>query len=143
MIDNILFAVDAFVNVDRTTGISNSDLIASQNSQNFVYFGILTLAMGAIGFMFKLVFDRFDKVDKQFEKVDKQFEKVDKQFEKVDKQFEEARDQRHNLEIKLTEIKQALIYTKAAEQNVPPEQVTAQVEAAARTELGLDQEQNS
>ena len=136
MIDNILFAVDAFVNVDRTTGISNSDLIASQNSQNFVYFGILTLAMGAIGFMFKLVFDRFDKVDKQFEK-------VDKQFEKVDKQFEEARDQRHNLEIKLTEIKQALIYTKAAEQNVPPEQVTAQVEAAARTELGLDQEQNS
>ena len=129
-----------------TSSVTNADLIASQNAQNFVFFSILGLAVVIVGgifaYMFRVMTDGF-KEAKQ-ERIDG-FKEA--KLERIDG-FKEAKQERKSLEggqndlrLRLARIEQLLIYTKATEQGVSPAQVEAEVAAAARRELGLDEEE--
>ena len=111
MIDNLSLLAFAW-RTGTSSGVTNAELIASQDSQNTLYMGLLLALAGVIAWMFKT----------------------------IDKGFKEATNERHRLELRLAKIEQLLIYTKSTEQGVPPEQVEAEVEAAARRQLESETE---
>lgn len=107
MIDSYLLVSNPWAAKVSASGVSNADLIASQTAQNNIYLAILIIIAGVFGVMFKLIVDG----------------------------FKEAREERADLKLELVQIKQLLIYTKAAEQGVSPEQVEQETAEAARREM--------
>ena len=107
-----------------TSSVTNADLIASQNAQNFVFFSILGLAVVIVGgifaYMFRVMTDGFKEAKQERKSLE---------------------GSQNDLRLRLARIEQLLIYTKATEQGVSPAQVEAEVTAAARAELGLDEEE--
>ena len=115
MIDNLSLLAFAW-RTGTGSGVTNAELIASQDSQNTIYVALFIIVAGVISWMFRT----------------------------MSTGFRDAANDRHRIEldlkVQLAEIKQLLIYTKSTEQGVPPEQVEAEVEAAARRQLESETE---
>ena len=123
MIDSYLLLSNPWSANVSNSGVSNADLIASQTAQNNIYLAILIIIAGVFGFMFKQIADGFKEAR-----------------EERTLGFKEASQERQSIRTDLIQIKQLLIYTKAAEQGVPPEQVEREVSEAARREIEADPE---
>ena len=143
MIDNLSLLANLWSSEPVSSGVTNADLIASQNTQNFVYFGVLGLLATIVGgiflYMLGAIKDGFKETKTDFDKVGERFDKVGEKFDRVDSKFDKAKEERNDLRLEMVKIQQLLIYTKSVEQGVPPEQVEAEVDAAARRQLGLDE----
>ena len=122
MIDNLSLLAFAWRR-GTNSGVTNAELIASQDSQNTLYIAVLTLFVGALSLMFCSIIS-----DLKEAKMERQEATKDRRRIELD------------LKVQLAEIKQLLVYTKSTEQGVPPEQVEAEVEAAARRQLDSETE---
>ena len=157
MIDNLYLLANGWFGSSQdtpkqviTSGVTNADLIASQNAQNFVFFSILGLAIIVIGgivtYMLKVMTDGFTEAKQERTTGFKEAkEERTTGFKEAKEErttgFKEADAKLSDLHLRLAKIEQLLIYTKATEQGVSPAQVEAEITAAARRELGLDEEE--
>ena len=145
MIDNFYFLANGWVGQGQvtkreviTSGVSNADLIASQNAQNFVTYSVLAIAVVIVGGIFAYMFTTMKDGFKEA-KAERTTGFKEAKAER-DEGFKAAQNERQDLLLRLARIEQLLIYTKATEQGASPAEVEAKVDTLARKQLGLDQD---
>lgn len=104
MVDKLILT--NYVYICTENSVSYSDLLGSQNNQNYIFFTVLLLLAGVIGYMFSLIYDGFSSAT----------EERNKGFSKVAKEIEE-------MKIMITELKAIMMVTKAVELGVTTDQV--------------------
>jgi len=104
MVDNLILS--NYVYFCTENSVSYSDLLGSQNNQNYIFFTVLLLLAGVIGYMFSLIYDGFSSATVE----------RNKGFSKVAKEIEEVK-------IMITELKAIMMVTKAVELGVTTDQV--------------------